>query len=115
MFSIYHNPRCSKSRAALNLLQAAGVDIHIILYLQQAPDVQRLQQLQQLLGCPVRDMLRDGEAIYQELQLDREELDDTQLLQALAAHPQLLQRPIVVHGEQAMIARAPERVTALLP
>ncbi|GAB4115326.1 MAG: arsenate reductase (glutaredoxin) [Wenzhouxiangellaceae bacterium] len=114
MFSIYHNPRCSKSRAALNLLQEAGADIHIIPYLQRPPDVQQLQALQQLLGCAVRDLLRDGEPLYRELRLDRAELDDTQLLQTLAEHPQLLQRPIVVRGERAVIARPPERVHELL-
>jgi len=114
MFTIYHNPRCSKSRAALNLLQEAGADIHVIPYLQRTPDLQQLQGLLKLLGCGARDMLRDGETLYRELQLDREELDDTQLLQALAEHPQLLQRPIVVRAERAIIARPPERVNELL-
>lgn len=114
MFIIYHNPRCSKSRAALNLLQQAGADIRIVSYLQQPPNVEQLHQLLQKLDCPVREMLRASEAIHAELQLDREDIDDTQLLQALAQHPQLLQRPIVVRGQRAIIARPPQRVHELL-
>ncbi|MDA3933512.1 MAG: arsenate reductase (glutaredoxin) [Gammaproteobacteria bacterium] len=112
--TLYHNPRCSKSRTALNLLQEAGADVHIILYLEHAPKPEKLAHLQQLLGCPVRDMLRATETIYQELALQRTELSDAQLLQIISEHPQLLQRPIVVTADKAVIARPPERVHELL-
>lgn len=105
---IYHNPRCSKSREALALLQARGLQPEVILYLDHPPTLPQLQALHARLGGPARALLRDGEDEFKALQLDRPELTDTQLLQAIADHPRLLQRPIVVDDGRALIARPPE-------
>lgn len=118
MITIYHNPRCSKSRGACELLddavKASGETVTVIEYLKTPPTFDELKRLQRLLGVPVRDMLRDGEAEYAELGLANPSLDDDALLRAIAAHPKLLQRPVVVRGDKAVIARPPEKVRALL-
>lgn len=106
--SIYHNPRCSKSREALALLQAKGLNPTVIAYLKTPPDVAELQGLLALLGLPARELLRASEEDYQRLGLADPSLDELALLAAIAAHPILLQRPIVVHGRRALIARPPE-------
>ncbi|WP_310737612.1 arsenate reductase (glutaredoxin) [Mitsuaria sp. WAJ17] len=112
MMKIFHNPRCSKSREALALLQEAGLAPEVIEYLKTPPDLGTLKALVRQLGLPVRELLRSSEALYAELGLA--DADDEQLLEALLQHPQLLQRPIVVRGEQALIARPPERLKAWL-
>jgi arsenate reductase len=112
--SIYHNPRCSKSREALALLQAQGLTPAVIEYLKTPPSLAELQALQALLGLPARELLRASEEAYQALGLADPDLSEQALLEALAAHPQLLQRPIVVRGRRALIARPPERLLALL-
>lgn len=109
---IFHNPRCSKSREALALLQEAGLVPEVIEYLKTPPDLGTLKALVRQLGLPVRELLRSSEALYVELGLA--DASDEQLLDALLHHPQLLQRPIVVRGEQALIARPPERLKAWL-
>jgi arsenate reductase len=111
---IFHNPRCSKSREALALLQQRGLQPEVIEYLKTPPSLGQLQELQRLLGLPVRELLRSGEDAYRELGLADTSLSDEQLLQAIAAHPQLLQRPIVVNGGRAVIARPPELLDSLL-
>ncbi len=111
---IFHNPRCSKSREALALLQDAGLNPEIVEYLKTPPDLGTLKALVRQLGVPVRDLLRSSETLYAELGLADASLSDEQLLDALLHHPQLLQRPIVVRGEQALIARPPERLKSWL-
>ncbi|RMF17392.1 MAG: arsenate reductase (glutaredoxin) [Gammaproteobacteria bacterium] len=112
--TLYHNPRCSKSRQALALLQERGVEPDIVRYLENPPDVNTLRQLVKALNRPVRDILRTKEAPYKELDLARPELDDDSLLEAIAAHPKLLERPIAVKGDRAVIGRPPENVLELL-
>lgn len=118
MITIYHNPRCSKSRETLALVKAAalrlGESLQVVEYLQTPPDLATLVMLRELLALPARAMIREGEAPYSELGLDDETLDDAFLLDAVARHPVLLQRPLVVRGERAVIGRPPERVLALL-
>jgi arsenate reductase len=111
---IFHNPRCSKSREALALLQARGHQPLIIEYLKTAPTEGELRTLLQQLGLSARELLRSGEDEYQALGLADASLTDADLLQAIAAHPQLLQRPIVVRGGRAVIARPPELLQQLL-
>ncbi|MCX2861053.1 arsenate reductase (glutaredoxin) [Paucibacter sp. PLA-PC-4] len=106
--SIYHNPRCSKSREALALLQARGLNPLVIEYLKTPPDVAELQGLVALLGLPARELLRSSEDEYQRLGLADPSLGELDLLAAIAAHPILLQRPIVVQDRRALIARPPE-------
>ncbi|WCM23409.1 arsenate reductase (glutaredoxin) [Paraburkholderia bryophila] len=117
MITIYHNPRCSKSRAACELLTStynvANEPTEIIEYLKQPLTVDQLKQLNAELGCPVREMIRDTEAEYKELQLSDAALTDDELYEAMATHPILLQRPIVVRNGRAVIGRPPENIAAL--
>lgn len=107
--TIYHNPRCSKSRAALSLLQGAGHAPHVVRYLETPPTEAELGELLRLLKMSPRDLVRRSEAVFNDLGLDDDSLADEQLLAAMAAHPELIERPIVVAGERAIIARPPER------
>ncbi len=111
---LIHNPRCSKSREALGLLQASGVTVEVIDYLTASLSVADLSDMQKKLGLPARAMLRSGEDEYAALGLERPELSEAELLAAIAAHPRLLQRPIVVKGDRAVIARPPELLNAWL-
>lgn len=113
-FCLFHNPRCSKSREALALLQERGVTPAVREYLKTPLSLAELRQLRALLGLPARELLRSGEEEYAQLELARPELSEDALLQAIAEHPRLLQRPILVRGERAVIARPPERVLDLL-
>jgi len=117
MITIYHNPRCSKSRGACELvkerLDQATEPVTVVEYLKEPPSVEALKALHGMLGGAVRDMIRDNEAPYQQLGLEDPTLTDDQLYAAIAAHPILLQRPIVVRNGRAVIARPPENVAVL--
>ncbi|MDN7698703.1 MULTISPECIES: arsenate reductase (glutaredoxin) [Burkholderia] len=116
MITIYHNPRCSKSRETLALVESlntAGTPLTVVEYLKTPPTVEELETLHQQLGRPVRDMLRDGEEPYKALNLARTDLTDAEAYAAIVAHPILLQRPIVVYRGKAAIGRPPESVKAL--
>lgn len=117
MITLFHNPRCSKSRETLALTEAAaarlGEALEVVEYLKTPPDLATLTTLLKHLGLPARALLRDGEAPYAELGLADTSLSDQALLEAIAAHPVLLQRPVVVRGERAVIGRPPENVLAL--
>lgn len=110
--TLYHNPRCSKSRQALQLLQERGVDIDTVPYLEQPPTAAQLRELLRQLGMAPRQLLRSGEAEYRELNLA--DADDDALIAAMVAHPRLIERPIAVVGERAVVGRPPERVLELL-
>lgn len=118
MITIYHNPRCSKSREALALVEAAGArlgePVEVIEYLKTPPAAATLAGIHALTGGPVRALLRDGETVYAELGLANAGLSDAQLLDAVAANPILLQRPIVIRDGRAVIARPPELALAVL-
>ncbi len=110
---MYFNPRCSKCRTAEGLLRERGVDAEIVRYLDEPPSVDDLRRLMALLGIDdPRAMMRTGEGVYEELQLAAASGDA--LLQAIAKHPILLERPIVVRGDRAVIARPPDRLLELL-
>ena len=111
---IFHNPRCSKSRATLALLQERGLDPEIVLYLENPPDAGELRSLLGKLGLTARQLMRKGEAEYSELGLSDESLDEEALLKAMAAHPRLIERPIVLTGNRAAIGRPPEAVLDIL-
>lgn len=112
---IYHNPRCSKSRETLALLNERGVEPAVVLYLQTPPDEPTLQTLLAQLGfSSARQLMRSKDALYQQLGLADETLSEAQLLQALIAHPQLIERPIVVANGQARLGRPPEQVLEIL-
>lgn len=114
MIRLYHNPRCSKSREALSLLENAGAEVEVIDYLKTPPGVDELTRLLQLLELEPRQLMRRKEEEYSALDLDDITLTPEQLIRALADNPRLLERPIAVAGEHAVIGRPPERVLALL-
>ncbi|KLJ01332.1 arsenate reductase (glutaredoxin) [Luteimonas sp. FCS-9] len=114
-FTLYHNPRCSKSRAALDLLQARGITPRVVRYLDAPPDADTLRDLLRRLGIAPRALLRTGEAEYRDLGLDDPALDDAAIVAAMAAHPRLIERPILVRGERAVVGRPTERLLDLLP
>ncbi|WP_150305514.1 arsenate reductase (glutaredoxin) [Pseudomonas saliphila] len=110
---IYHNPRCSKSRQALELLKNQGAEPEVILYLETPPDDATLSELLLKLNMSARDLMRKGEDVYKELQLDDSDLSEAQLVQAMVDYPRLIERPIVVKGDTVIVARPPERVLEL--
>ncbi|GAD23728.1 arsenate reductase (glutaredoxin) [Acidovorax sp. MR-S7] len=112
--TIYHNARCSNSRGALALLRERGIEPAIVDYIAQPLDEARLTALVARLGVPVRDLLRSKEAAYQELGLGDPQRTDAELIAAIARHPVLLNRPIVVTPRGALLCRPPERVLELL-
>lgn len=112
--TLYHNPRCSKSRAALALLREHGIEPEIVEYLKAPPDRDALRRLAEYTGLRPRELLRSKEAPYRALGLERSGLSDDEVLAAIAAHPILLERPIAVAGRRAVIGRPPERVLELL-
>ena len=110
--TMYHNPRCSKSRETLELLRRHGVEPRIVLYLETPPDRAELETLLAALGKTPRELARRGEAAWQDIGL--EHADDARVLAALLEHPVLIERPIVVCGGRAVIGRPPQAVLALL-
>lgn len=110
----YHNPRCSKSRQALELLRERGIEPTLIAYIDNAPDAETLRALLEKLGITPRELMRTGESAYAELGLDDASLDHDALISAMVAHPILIERPIFEHGDRAVIGRPPERVLELL-
>ncbi len=113
MLTIYHNPGCSKSRATLAILEDSGVPLRVIEYLKTPPDAAGLAHIVAMLGIRPVELVRRGETIFRERYAGRE-LDDAQWLAAMAAHPILIERPIVVSATAAVIGRPPEKVRELL-
>ncbi len=111
--TIYHNPSCSKSRATLALILEHSIAPEIVLYLENPPDAATLKSLLTKLGMEPRELLRTDEHEYAALGLENPDITNETLVAALAAHPKLLQRPIVVVGDRAMLGRPPEAIRAL--
>jgi arsenate reductase len=112
--TIYHNPRCSKSRQALDLLRKYGIEPTIVEYLKHPPGKQELKDILDRLGMEPRDLMRKKEEAYRENRLDDPTLSREQLIAALADHPILIERPIVVAGDQAVLGRPPEKILDIL-
>ena len=112
---LYHNPRCSKSRSALELLEQRGLSPSVIRYLETPPSAAELQQILARLGISPRQLLRSGEEEYKTLNLADPTLTDGQIIDAMLAHPKLIERPILVAGDVAVIGRPPEKVLEILP
>ncbi len=112
--TIYHNPRCSKSRQTLDLLRQNGAEPEIIEYLKTPPTIAELKSLLAKLGLKPRELLRTKEPEYKAAGLNNPELSDAEILRAMVDHPKLIERPIVVHGNKAMLGRPPERVLEIL-
>ncbi|MBC2692184.1 MULTISPECIES: arsenate reductase (glutaredoxin) [Pseudomonas] len=113
--TLYHNPRCSKSRGALELLEARGLAPTVVRYLETPLNAEQLHSLLGKLGISARQLLRTGEDEYKSLNLADENLSEAQLIAAIAAHPKLMERPILEVGNQAVIGRPPEKVLEILP
>ncbi len=111
--TLYHNPRCSKSRAALALLEENGATPDLVLYLDTPPTRDDLAALVAKLGIAPHDLIRTGEAIYKD-EYKGKSLDDAGWLDAMVAHPKLIERPIAIRGKRAVIGRPPENVLTLL-
>ncbi len=111
---IYHNPRCSKSRQTLQLLQEQGIEPQVIEYLKTPPSKAKLKEILKMLALEPRQLMRNGEDEYQALGLDDESLKKDQLIEAMVAHPKLIERPIVVANGKAAIGRPPEAVLDIL-
>jgi arsenate reductase len=113
--TIYHNPQCGTSRNTLALIRNSGAEPEVIAYLQTPPSRETLQQLIAAMGVPVREVIRSKEKLYTELQLDNPALTDDQLIDAMLAHPILLNRPIVVTPLGTRLCRPSEVVLDILP
>lgn len=109
---IYHNPRCSKSRQTLAIIEESGVAYDVVKYLDHPPTPEELSELIAKLGITPQQLLRKGEAIYKE-QYKGKDLSDAEWIEAMCEHPKLIERPIVVSGDRAIIGRPPERVEEL--
>lgn len=113
MITYWHNPRCSKSRAGLALLEERGADVQVRLYLQDAPSVAEIKAVQAALGVSALEMMRTGEKVFKELGLTKVS-GEADLLAAMAAHPVLIERPIAIQDGKAVIGRPTEAIEALL-
>lgn len=111
---IYHNPRCSKSRATLQLLQDQGLEPEIVLYLENPPSANELSSILKKLGRTPRELIRSGEAEYRSLGLSEPTLSDEQLVLAMVKSPKLIERPIVLANGRAAVGRPPESVLEIL-
>ncbi len=111
--TIWHNPRCTKSRATLALLQDRGLAPDVRLYLEDAPDVGEIITVAGLLSLPVSGFVRTGESVFRDLGLGKGD-DDAKLADAMAANPALIERPIVIANGKAAIGRPPEAVLDIL-
>jgi arsenate reductase len=112
--TIFHNPRCSKSRQTLQLLQAQGIEPTIRLYLEDSPKAEEIKQLLTKLAISPRELLRKGEQAYKENNLSNKELSDAELIKAMTEFPKLIERPIVINGDRAKLGRPPEQVLEIL-
>ena len=110
---IYHNPRCSKSRETLALLKENNIQAEVILYLEDTPNKKELTALIKKLGIKPIELIRKGEAIYKE-KYKGQILSDKEWIEAMVAHPKLIERPIVVEGNKAILGRPPSNVLTLL-
>ncbi len=111
--TIWHNPRCSKSRNAANLLEERGIEANVVKYLETPPTKEEIKEVLGMLGIGARELMRTKEDIYKELGLKEVE-DEEALIEAMAAHPKLIERPVVIKDGKAAIGRPIENIIALL-
>lgn len=112
--TLYHNPRCGKSRSALELLRGRGIEPAVVEYLKTPPTAAELEAILDQLGIEPRDLMRKGEAAYKEAGLDNPALDRAALVAAMVANPILIERPIALANGKAAIGRPPENVLGIL-
>jgi len=113
-FAIYHNQRCTKSRQTLQLLRDHGLEPEVIEYLKNPPSQIELRRIVKALGVPAQDLIRRGEKLFAEVGDHRRQYADAAAIKLLCAHPRLIERPIVIRGESAVIGRPPENVLKLI-
>jgi len=111
---IFHNPRCSKSRQTLGILNDKNIDAEVVEYLNTPPTIDELTEVLDLLGIEPRELMRKHEAPYKENNLANEDLSRAQLIQAMVNYPILIERPIVINGNKATIGRPPEKILDIL-
>ncbi len=111
---IFYNPKCSKCRLTMDILENKGITASVVEYLDTPPDIAELNHILDLLGLEPRNLMRTFEAPYKENNLDNPDLSREQLIQAMIDHPVLIERPIVISGNKAIIARPPEKVLDIL-
>ncbi|MEW5831853.1 MAG: arsenate reductase (glutaredoxin) [Campylobacterota bacterium] len=113
MITVWHNPKCSKSREALKLLEEKGCDFGVVKYLEETPSRGEIEALLQKLGISARELMRTKEELYKELELAKV-TDEATLIDALAEHPRLIERPVLIEGNRAVIGRPAEKVIEFL-
>ena len=113
-FTIYHNPRCSKSRLTLELLKDKGIDPKVILYLETPPSEKELVLILKKLNMEARELLRKGEAEFKELKLSDSSKSEEDLIKAMINFPKLMERPIIINRDRAVIGRPPENVLEII-
>lgn len=111
--TIWHNPRCGKSRDGVKLLEEKGVEAEVVKYLETPPTKEELQQVLKMLGISARELMRTKEAIYKELDLKNEN-DEAKLIEAMVQNPKLIERPVVIKDGKAAIGRPLENIEAIL-
>lgn len=113
MLKILHNPRCQKSRQTLQIIEESGEMVTVVEYLKTVPSKEELQDIVNMLGIKPEDLVRKGEAIYKE-EFKGKQLSSEEWIEAMVQHPKLIERPIVIKGNKAVLGRPPENVKALL-
>ena len=113
-FIIYHNPRCSKSRQTLEILNRQEVSTEVVLYLENPPSTEEVASILQKLGLDPRDVIRKGEEEYKRLNLKDQSLTENELIAFMSENPKLIERPIVIKGNKAVIGRPPENVLSII-
>ena len=111
-YTILHNPRCSKSRQTLAILEEKGAETEVVKYLEEAPSIEEIKAILKKLNISARELLRTKEDEYKTLGL-KDETDEEKLIEAMAEHPKLIERPIVIKGDRAVLGRPPEKVLEL--
>lgn len=111
-YTVYHNPRCSKSRCAIQHLEEANADFEVVEYLNDSPDASKLKEIIEMLGISAFELIRKGEAEFKE-NFKGKELSEDQWIDAMVQYPKLIERPIIVKGGKAIIARPLERIEEL--
>ncbi|HHJ14759.1 MAG TPA: arsenate reductase (glutaredoxin) [Gammaproteobacteria bacterium] len=112
--TLYHNPRCSKSRQTLSLLKENGIEPEVVEYLKTPPDVDTLSRILDMLGLEPRQLMRTKEAEYREQGMDDPSLNHDQLIALMIKYPRVIERPILIHGNRAAIGRPPEQILEIL-
>jgi arsenate reductase len=113
MIKIYHNNRCSKSRSGLEVLEKSGKPFEIVQYLENVPTEKELKDILKLLGMKPLDLVRKNESIWKELYKDKD-LSDSEIVKAMVEHPKLIERPIVINGNKAVIGRPAETILDII-